>query len=647
MLIRFLFALAGILLLATILPLKNPWQMVNMVRVIHPPLHIDIYPLGLGWGFRISELTAVFALLGGFSFPFLLFSSFRRAFATLKANKPVFFSTILAFEFFAFSMIPVSNDIIHDSKSVFLFLMVGSLAVLFLSIGLAPVILKLFSSRSLKEHGRRGYDIVRRALFDSRPIFFLITLFLTVFALTNLVSAFTFDHIPHVQDSIAQYFQGKIFASGQLTAPEPPQKDFFAYLHMINEGRWYSQYPPGHPFLLMLGILMGIPWIVNPLLGSLTVVALYFLGKELYGERIGRISALLGVLSPFLLFMSSGFMNHTSAMFFFVIFLLFFVKGLRSGKISDGLLAGAGLGMVVNIRPYSAAPLAALFLLFGLFQILKRPRELWKSAAAFVVTASAFTGILLAYNWQTNGSPFLFGFEVLYGPQVLPGFGHAAWGIPHNAYRGVMQTLNNLIGMNKYLFEWPVPSLVFVFLLFAMKGNQIWDYLLIGTFGAVVTAYFFYWFQDWCFGPRFLYEPSALLLILTARGIDRLPGLVELLGFSASIRKIRIATFTLLLTLFGVGYAANLPRHLQHYGDSYWDVNRDVLTAIEKQGITRGIVFTRTNLGGVFPANSPLLDGDLIFARDFGDRNKTLMKLFPGYDAYVAIGSDIQPYKPE
>lgn len=638
-------ALIGILILATIIPHLDPWRMANVVRVINPPLFIDIHPLGLNWSFRISEAVAGIVLVVGFVVPLFLVPTARKGFVFLKKNKAAFFSTILAFEFFAFTLIAVSNDIIHDYKSVFLFIMFGTLGLFHAGLGLTPFVQPLLSFESLKRLIGKLYASVRWIVLESPLFFFLTGLFLVEFALTVLISFTVFEAIPHVQDSVAQYFQGRIFAVGHLTVPSPPQKEFFDYLHMINNGQWYSQYPPGHPFLLMLGILAGVPWIINPLFGSLAIVALYFLGCELYDARVGRLSALLALLSPFLLFMSSEYMNHTTAMFFFVLFALFLVKALRTGTIWHGALSGAALGMVANIRPYSAAPLAALFLLYGLYQMIKRPRELWATAAAFAVTAGIFGGILLAYNYATNGNPFLFGFEVLYGPNVRPGFGHAAWGVPHNAFRGLLQTMNNLNGMNKHLFEWPAPSLLLVFVLFMTGSKNKWDYMLAGTFAAVVVAYFFYWFQDLCFGPRFLYEPAALLLILTARGIERLPVVVrEILGYRYSVKRIRIGAFLVLLLLFGFGFAANIPPHLRHYSDSYWDVNRDVLNALEKKGIKRGLILTRTNFGGVLPANSPLLDANLIFARDFGLKDSALVKLFPAYDAYVAVGSDIQPY---
>jgi len=345
--------------------------------------------------------------------------------------------------------------------------------------------------------------------------------------------------------------------------------------------------------------------------------------------------------------MSSEYMNHTTAMFFFLSFALFLVRSIRTGRISSAVIAGASLGMVAAIRPYSAAFLGLLFALYALYEIIRRPKELWRTAVGFTVAIGAVGGLLLMYNYLTNGDPLLFGFEVLYGPNVRPGFGHAAWGVPHNAFRGLLQTMNNLNGMNKHLFEWPAPSLLLVFLLFVSGSRNKWDYILIGTFAAVVIAYFFYWFQDLCFGPRFLYEPAAALILLTARGILRLPEVVRgAFGFDVSVKRIRVATMGFMAILFGLGFWANIPPHLRHYGNSYWDVNRDVLNTLEAKGITRGLILTRTNFGGVLPANSPMLKGELIFARDFGEKDSALVKLFPQYTPYIAVGTDIQPYVP-
>ncbi len=76
-----------------------------------------------------------------------------------------------------------------------------------------------------------------------------------VFVFCNLFSYFVFNHIPHVHDEIDYLFQAKLFRSGRLFAPSPCAKEAFDFPHMINNGRWYSQYTPGYPFLLTLGLI--------------------------------------------------------------------------------------------------------------------------------------------------------------------------------------------------------------------------------------------------------------------------------------------------------------------------------------------------------------------------------------------------------
>ena len=109
---------------------------------------------------------------------------------------------------------------------------------------------------------------VYRRLLSLKPASFVWLAALWVFVLTNVISWFVFDHIPHVQDTVAQLFQAKLFAAGKLYLPSPPLPQFFDLMHVINDGRWYSQYPPGHPLLLLLGVLIHAPWIINPLLGA-------------------------------------------------------------------------------------------------------------------------------------------------------------------------------------------------------------------------------------------------------------------------------------------------------------------------------------------------------------------------------------------
>ncbi len=641
---------AALLMFYAITPQQKLWPLLN----ITPAFIAEKAIVFINFPFAAHRVTIPVYFLHGFLMVLLLTlllltSNVRNFIIAASRQKMIAAAGLLSLGVFLFTLTPRPPEIGGESAwYATIYLLASSLSMYLLFIGCGPFGDELSQWQFFRARMINAWERLKHLFLNTRPALFLGVLFCIFFALTNLASYFLFEHIPHTMDSIAQVFHGKIFAEGMVTAPSPPHREFFDLINsrdqttMINNGKWYSQFPSGHSFLLMLGHFFDAPWIINPLLGSLTIVLLYFLGKELYGETIGRLSATLGALSPFIFFMSSEFMNHTSALFFFTAFMLFFAKTMRTGKIVHAIIAGAALGMILNIRPLTAFALAIPFCCYGAFLLATKFRKFWSPLLAIVFMVLVFAAILLGFNALTNGDPFLFGYEVLYGPKHDPGFGNGPWGEPHTPLKGLHQTLNDLNGVNKFLFEWPVPSLIFVFLLFASMTKNKWDYLLLAAFLSLAAAYFFYWFQEWRFGPRFLYESSAALILLTARGIQRLPVLIrEIGGLAISVRKVRAATAIFIAVCVVVALVGNVPSLIQQYGDSFGSVNAEVLEIVKARGIKKAIIFTRSNYGSVFTANSPLLDNEIIYARDLFEKNYLLMNEFPGYEYYVADGKNI------
>ena len=571
----------------------------------------------------------------------------RRCLTAFRTHQRILVPGILALELFAVTMVPSEPSFVASGPAVILYLLFSSLGLLFLGAGLVPLLPPL-SADGFWGLLTRLYEFLRRLVLASPLVPFLAVVAGVEFLLANACSWVLFQHIPHIEDSAAQLFHATIFSHGALTAPAPPFPEFFEYKNMIiHNGAWYSQYPPGHTVLLMLGVLVRAPWIINPLFGSLTIPAIYALGKELHGDSTGRIAALLFLLSPFVLFMNSEFMNHTTSLFFFTIFLLFFVKALRSGRFLHGAIAGGALGWVILIRSYTAAGIAFPFLLYGLVVFLRHRRELLKAVTGFFLFLFLFIGLLLAFNTLTNGSPLLFGFQVLWGPGTNPGFGHSVFKQAHTPLLGIEQTISNFNGMNKYLFEWPVPSLLLVLLVFLTGTRDRWDFLFLTSFLTLAFAYFFYWFQDWCFGPRFLFETTGMLVILAARSIERIPELWNtLLGYTTPRRIVRVTSVTVLLFLFGLGFATNIPPHLDFYGKSYWGVNNSVIKSVQERHLQRALIFVRSSYGGGFIANDPFLRENVFYVRDLGAKNEELMKAFPGYQYYIAFNGELYRTEP-
>lgn len=488
---------------------------------------------------------------------------------------------------------------------------------------------------------------------------FLFIVFIVPFLATLLISYFVFDQIPHIQDSIAQVFQAKIFASGKLYATSHPLKEFFEYTHIINNGKWYSQYPPGHALFLMVGILLGMPWIINPLLGALSVLIIFLLGKEIHDPKTGRLAAIFTVLSPFFLFMSSEFMAHSSAMFTITLFTLFFIKVIKKKKLVYACSAGIALGLCTLIRPYTAFALCIPFLVYGVILTFKKSRQYISLFITIAFFTLIFIAFLLIYNQITNGHPFRFGYTVLYGPGHGLGFGKGTWGLPHTFSRGLNDFWRSIKSLNLHLFGWPYISLLPVVILLISRKMRRWDYIFFLSFICLGIAYILYWYHDLCLGPRFLYEALPFVIILSARAILILPKLIKdrLHIKKSSTKSIKIISASIIVVLFLFSTVSTFPKLIKGdepnfywkdrgYANSYWGVDAYLSKLVKSKKLTNSIVFVQYDYpifpfdsllwyGSGFLNNSPNLKDNMIYARHLGARDTLLMDFYPDKKYYL------------
>ncbi|MBI4514996.1 MAG: glycosyltransferase family 39 protein [Deltaproteobacteria bacterium] len=526
----------------------------------------------------------------------------------------------------ALSLVPSGAQ----GRSMILYLAYASTGLTLVLIGVWPALL-----RSTAVPIERGLD----GLHQLRPGVFLAAVFLLVFIPANLASYFLFEHIPHVQDSISQVFQAILFAHGRVSLQPPPHPEFFEQTFVLSNPRWYSMYPPGHAAVLALGAWLGTPWLINPVLGGLTAIAIYCAGKEIYGETTGRLAAGLVAVSPFVIFMSAEFMNHSSSLLFMSLFLLGFARTVRTQAPRSALLAGLALGAATCVRPLSGLALALPFILYALWLAVRAPRRF---LPPFVLVAAAgclpLAGFLL-YNYAATGSMFTTGYASA-GHGL--GFGRSGWGPSHAPARAVVHALLEVNALHKLLFEWPIPSLVFLCALFVGRRRQAWDWLLLASWATLMVAYFFYWFQHVCLGPRYEFEAVAALVLLAARGLQSVPELLrDRLGVAASPQRVRQALALIVGLCVLTMLSVNLLPLVWLYGDSYWMVNAAVYRTVRQQQLDDALVFVNSNYSATFLGNfeSGLeLKGPVIYARNLAGAGPALMPMFANRRYYLADG---------
>jgi hypothetical protein len=462
---------------------------------------------------------------------------------------------------------------------------------------------------------------------------------------TGIIAYTVLDHIPHVEDSIAQLFQAKIFKAGKLYAPLPPHKEFFDYTNIINDTKWYSQYPPGHSLLLMVGLFFGVPWLIGPLVGTLSLFLLFLVVRKIYDDhRIHYLCCGLLLFSPFFLFMSSNHMNHSSTLFFLLLFLYFYLYMFSSNSNLYALFCGLSLGYAINIRPLDGVAVAIPFVFYALYCVYKKREVHVSQIVCFCIGVFLMVCTLLLYNKLTTGNPFIFGYQQKF--QSLGFLGGAQFGPPHTAEGGIINTSNNLIGLNQHLFEWPLPSLVFIFIFFFIPAKRSrWDYLFLISSLTLIVSYSFYFYQDLCFGPRNFYSLLPFAVILTVRGFLELPKWLEAKGFERL--KTEATLYFLLLVCLFYTTSFSIPSLIKKYSDDYWWITDKIHKEVRRKGITNALVFidvwhpshiTEPNLipyGSGFQFNSPDLDDEVIYAIDLRERNRILMNAFPERSYYL------------
>src|SRR5260221_9108427 len=156
-----------------------------------------------------------------------------------------------------------------------------------------------------------------------------------------IINRTVFERLRHLEDELGYLFQAKVFAGGHAYAvrsPDDPVAQFWQPFVIQPETqsdgvlKRFGKYTPGWPLLLALGLLMGTPWLINPMLAMLSVALVYRLGREIFQESVGVVSAALLAISPMALLLDATFMSHVPAMFMAIVFVYGYLRMTRAGQ---------------------------------------------------------------------------------------------------------------------------------------------------------------------------------------------------------------------------------------------------------------------------------------------------------------------------
>jgi 4-amino-4-deoxy-L-arabinose transferase-like glycosyltransferase len=436
-------------------------------------------------------------------------------------------------------------------------------------------------------------------------------------ALTLFTALVTLRDFPNSGDEYSYLLSAQLFAAGRLSVPSPEPREFFEFWHVINDGRYYGKYPPGWPLILSLGVLVNAPWLVNPVLGMLTLILIHRIARENFSGEVASATLYVAAANPFLIFNSASYFSHPSCLLFMTLFAYAAFRCLREATARlPYLVMGASLGVAFVIRPYTALALALPFGAWLLVSsvLTNQLRVLLKgcllSAVPLVISLTGF----LVYNDLQTGHWLLQPFSK-YNPRDTPF--NFRWGWRRFVYVNVYTPL---IELNRWIpLSLPLLGAVGV-------SRKTWRehrtvLLLTSVVGLVVAYWFFQVDPGNRYGPRYLYEASFAILILIGCVVVRW-------------RRLAMATLVLIAGLNVYLFVSDTSSYAAEVRG-----RMTIYDLVEKQRITNAIVFLKTGSGTMprkdLTRNGIHFDGPVLYVHDLGERNGELLRAFPGRHAYI------------
>jgi hypothetical protein len=389
------------------------------------------------------------------------------------------------------------------------------------TVGLAIVLVSVLLAARAESWLVRIVEAAKGQLLRSSPRSFELGAAILVTIVATFFAQYCFSRLVFTGDEMAQRWHARMLLAGRLFLQPEVHREFFSTAEMIDEhGRWFSQFPIGGPAVIAVGMALGVPWLVNPLLAGLTAANLHRFLRRAYDDVTARAATVLFAVSPFVLIMSASQLNHVATLALVTLALaeLPLWVGSADARVvrRSGVVIGLAVGGAIAVRPLDGALVA---IVIGAFQVhalwrdpSRRTSLLWQVAGSALLVA-----LLLWCNARTTGSPLLFGYDALNGTAHRPGFHVDPLGVGHTPLRALAITSGYVMKLNRYLFEWPLPAVaILAAALWARGRASRWDYLLAGLFAATLAGYATYWFDGFFAGPRFLYTAIPALVLFAA-----------------------------------------------------------------------------------------------------------------------------------
>lgn len=437
------------------------------------------------------------------------------------------------------------------------------------------------------------------------------------------IAYFIFGGRPVELDEYVYTLQAKIFANGRLSVRMLDARNidwvvfFKGPTEVVTRGRWFTMYPPLHPFLLALGEKIEKAWLVGPILSAAAVALAYAACRRLYGGGIAIGAAVLVATSPLFLFNGAARYSESTFFFFYALFIFYIIKASQSADIKPFYAAGAAAGFAFGAREFAAVQAISVPILYGLLITHEVPRL--KRCLALGATAIVAALPEFIYNAVVTGSAFRF-------PRFMTEVHHFSlaavpFGLRVSRWAWQIQLLAN------ELWGWPLISFfpaVFALLLIRRRG---WDWVWWITLFIVPVTNLAFGYHGIFYGPRYLCPIIIPAAFLTARvfGDLRVNAVRSVWGL--------FAAWVFCNCIFYLPKATKVYKPAADEGVGW--LKPEVTAVVREAKLRHAVVFLAPRWAFRWPMpNDVNWRDEVIYARDFGYANRRLMDLFPTRSYY-------------
>jgi len=439
-----------------------------------------------------------------------------------------------------------------------------------------------------------------------------------IFLLQALLVYFVLaQRFPLSGDDYSYLYQAKLFASGKLYAEDPLYDRALAFYDCLAtncfrdyQGHRFSQFSPGWPALLAVGVKLRVPWLVNPLLGALLVFLMLTYTERRMGKKLVRVTWLLLMLCFFLCYYAASFRAHiATAVFVFVAFLLY-DHSERHPQHSKLWLFGAGafLGYSAMIRYIDWVPLA-LWIGVGLLR-RKRLSDVMLFGIGFGLLASGN----LVYDALLLGNPFQVP-DMLYHS---PGIGDRLT----VSWKGLVLTIVRLANL-----LWAFPPVLLLVVLWRRYQASSKIKMYVTLFSMNVAIYYLYPTGVAGPGPRYFLAYFPFLVLAVVDLYQRMSRDSRPIG--RHLWNFAIVSLVVCSVVFAAEEAYTM----------YW--RRDLERTAQRLGSGKKIFLLKTGTyrtaAGDLTRNPPVLSSanSLYFKWCDDPEREALLKRFPGRAIFV------------